>query len=467
MDTEAKEPDLGKTTTGRRGGARREPGILRWVILSVAGCFLAQFLTSLLLMLTGAVELGQSKFVTLARENYMGFLAWKSLMLLVKGYGLLCVVYVVICFPLISLWVKKRAKRITRWSVIWRTVALVMASVMLMILRLFWKQPYFSSEGWVVEPVMNFLSTVPEGPKFVVLGLLFDGLPWVIALVVVGFYALAYHRVTIRLAPRRRWIAYGATSMVIAGVAVMFLVPREGSGGTVKDLKAGESRPMNVLIITSDSLRGDKLSCNGYFREVSPNIDALAAESTNFTKCFTPIGSTLESMTSLMTAQYPHTHGFRQMFPDKELVDRVNADSATLAWILRQKGYDTAVLGDWCAAIYNLTPMGFEEGKVSDYDNFKIWLSQAVYMQQGVAGNLPLAAAFAVVPPMSKLMMLVSPTCRADQAAASTPAAGPDSRQKTGRDAASCAGVRPPADCMISSGAATPRWPNPSPRASR
>ncbi|MEC8941123.1 MAG: hypothetical protein VYC95_00210, partial [Verrucomicrobiota bacterium] len=66
MDTEAKDPDLGKTTTGRRRGARRDPGILRWVILSVVGCFLAQFLTSLLLMLTGAVELGQSKFVDLA-----------------------------------------------------------------------------------------------------------------------------------------------------------------------------------------------------------------------------------------------------------------------------------------------------------------------------------------------------------------------------------------------------------------
>ena len=384
MDIEVKDPDPVKATTGSPKGERRQPGILKWVSLSVVGCFLAQFLTSLLLMLTGAVELGQSKFVALARENYMGFLAWKSLMLLVKGYGLLCVVYVVICFPLISLWVKKRARRITRWAVIWRTVVLVMASVILMIMRLFWKQPYFSSEGWIVEPVMNFLNTLPEGPKFMVLGLLFDVLPWLIALVVVGFYALVYHRLMSRLPARSRWIAYGVTSVVIVGVAVTFLLPREGFGGTVKDLKVEGARPMNVLIITSDSLRGDKLSCNGYFREVSPNIDELAAKSTNFTKCFTPIGSTLESMTSLMTAQYPHTHGFRQMFPDKELVDRVNTDSATLAWLLRQKGYDTAVMGDWCAAIYNLTPMGFEEVKVSDYDNFKIWLSQAVYMQHFV-----------------------------------------------------------------------------------
>ncbi|MEC9055018.1 MAG: hypothetical protein VX633_06910, partial [Verrucomicrobiota bacterium] len=222
MDIEAKDPDPGKATTGSPKGERRQPGILKWVSLSVVGCFLAQFLTSLLLMLTGAVELGQSKFVALARENYMGFLAWKSLMLLVKGYGLLCVVYVVICFPLISLWVKKRARRITRWAVIWRTVGLVMASVMLMIMRLFWKQPYFSSEGWIVEPVMNFLNTLPEGPKFMVLGLLFDVLPWLIALVVVGFYALAYHRSMSRLPARLRWIAYAVTSVVIVGVAVTF-----------------------------------------------------------------------------------------------------------------------------------------------------------------------------------------------------------------------------------------------------
>ena len=384
MATRAKSGATVDKLSGNRDGARPAPSILRWVILSVVGCFLGQFLMSVGLMLTVAVELGQSKFVDLAREKYMGFLAWKSLALLVKGYGLLSVVYILVCYPLVFLWVKKRVKRVTRWAVIWRTVLLVMASVMLMIMRLFWKQPYFSSEGWIVEPAMDFLTSLPEVVTLAIFGFLFDVLPWVIAIMMVCFYAVAFRRSTSGLALRSRRIVYSMMGVAVAGVAVMFLWPQGGFGGSAKKRGEGASRPMNVLIIASDSLRGDKLSSNGYYREVSPNIDALAAKSTNFTKCFTPIGSTLESMTGMMTSRYPHSHGFRQMFPSKELVERVNTESATLAWTLRQEGYDTAVMGDWCAAIYNLTPMGFEDVKVSDYDNFKVWLSQAVYMQHFV-----------------------------------------------------------------------------------
>ena len=116
----------------------------------------------------------------------------------------------------------------------------------------------------------------------------------------------------------------------------------------------------------------------------TPAMARLADQGVLYQNAITPHPLCVPGRISFWTAQYPHAHGFRQMFPDKELVDRVNTDSATLAWILRQKGYDTAVLGDGCAAIYNLTPMGFEEVKVSDYDNFKIWLSQAVYMQHFV-----------------------------------------------------------------------------------
>ena len=64
--------------------------------------------------------------------------------------------------------------------------------------------------------------------------------------------------------------------------------------------------------------------------------------------------------------------------------------------------------------------------------------------------------ALAVVPPMSKVMTLSKPRVLAIQRAASTPAAGPDSRMNTGRRAASSSGVSPPADCMICRAAADP-----------
>ena len=64
--------------------------------------------------------------------------------------------------------------------------------------------------------------------------------------------------------------------------------------------------------------------------------------------------------------------------------------------------------------------------------------------------------AFAVVPPMSKVIAFANPSRRAIPSAATTPAAGPDSSASTGRSFASSAVMTPPEDCMIVSGAAMP-----------
>jgi arylsulfatase A-like enzyme len=141
---------------------------------------------------------------------------------------------------------------------------------------------------------------------------------------------------------------------------------------------------MNILILASDSLRSDHISFNGYHRLTSPNIDSLAENSITFRQCMTPIGSTLESMTGLMSSQYPHTHGLRNMFPTAAEVEAVNRNSPALAEILSQNGYETLVLGDWCAAIFNEVPLGFQDIEVAPFDSFRIWLSEAVYLSHPV-----------------------------------------------------------------------------------
>ena len=65
--------------------------------------------------------------------------------------------------------------------------------------------------------------------------------------------------------------------------------------------------------------------------------------------------------------------------------------------------------------------------------------------------------AFAVVPPMSKVMTSPCPTLRAISLAPTTPAAGPDSMMWIGRSDAASTPMEPPLDCMIRSGAWTPR----------
>ena len=99
-----------------------------------------------------------------------------------------------------------------------------------------------------------------------------------------------------------------------------------------------------------------------------------------FERCYTSIASTMESGVQLMSSQYPQSHGIRQMYPDRETVEATKKRIVTLATLLRERGYDTAAIGDWCAGYYEVIPLGFEHISVSSFDNFKIYMSQAVVM---------------------------------------------------------------------------------------
>ncbi|MFT4540151.1 MAG: arylsulfatase A-like enzyme [Planctomycetota bacterium] len=68
------------------------------------------------------------------------------------------------------------------------------------------------------------------------------------------------------------------------------------------------TRP-DILIVTIDTLRADHLGCYGYFRDTSPTIDALAAESILFERCIAPMATTLPVHASLFTGVWPIEHG--------------------------------------------------------------------------------------------------------------------------------------------------------------
>ncbi|MGA0332416.1 MAG: sulfatase, partial [Kiritimatiellia bacterium] len=61
---------------------------------------------------------------------------------------------------------------------------------------------------------------------------------------------------------------------------------------------------MNILYIDIDSLRPDHLSCYGYHRQTSPNIDAVAAEGLRFRNCYTPDAPCLPSRTAMTTGRF-------------------------------------------------------------------------------------------------------------------------------------------------------------------
>ncbi len=66
---------------------------------------------------------------------------------------------------------------------------------------------------------------------------------------------------------------------------------------------------MNLILITADTLRADHLGCYGYWRETSPNLDALAAEGARFERFIGQCAHTLPSFTSMMTGLTPFETG--------------------------------------------------------------------------------------------------------------------------------------------------------------
>lgn len=67
--------------------------------------------------------------------------------------------------------------------------------------------------------------------------------------------------------------------------------------------QAAAARPRNVLLIVADTLRANRLSCYGYARATSPNIDRLARAGTLYRRNYSQACWTLPSMISLMTGR--------------------------------------------------------------------------------------------------------------------------------------------------------------------
>jgi choline-sulfatase len=70
-------------------------------------------------------------------------------------------------------------------------------------------------------------------------------------------------------------------------------------------------RPLNVVIVTLDTTRADRLGAYGYPRAETPNLDALAGRGTLFREAYAHVPLTLPSHASLMTGLLPTRHGVR------------------------------------------------------------------------------------------------------------------------------------------------------------
>ena len=117
-------------------------------------------------------------------------------------------------------------------------------------------------------------------------------------------------------------------SLVGAGLGVMLCL------GSV----ACDSQPRwNVLLVTFDTTRADRIGAYGNETIDTPNLDRLAAEGVRFGRAFSAIPLTTPSHSTILTGKYPFGHGVRDngtfVLPQTE---------RTLAEILADEGYATA-----------------------------------------------------------------------------------------------------------------------------
>jgi arylsulfatase A-like enzyme len=121
------------------------------------------------------------------------------------------------------------------------------------------------------------------------------------------------------------------------------------------------ARP-NIVLVTIDTLRADRLSAYGYDRETTPFLDSLAAAGVRFATTYSPSSWTVPSMASLFTSLEPDYHGIqRGLVEDDRIVgQQVLADSFTLlAEVLRAAGYRTFGVS---ANLHLASEYGFGQG---------------------------------------------------------------------------------------------------------
>ncbi len=113
-----------------------------------------------------------------------------------------------------------------------------------------------------------------------------------------------------------------------------------------KNLQGNCCYMKNVILISLDTMRADRLSCYGHFRKTSPHLDKIAAEGVVFTDFFSPHIPTFPGHTTMMTGKDVYAHQITSQSGSPEPAEGVKM----IAELLKEQGYFTASadnLGRW------------------------------------------------------------------------------------------------------------------------
>jgi arylsulfatase A-like enzyme len=106
----------------------------------------------------------------------------------------------------------------------------------------------------------------------------------------------------------------------------------------------------NFILFITDQHRADYLGCYGHPILRTPHIDSIAARGTRFRKFYAASPVCMPNRASLMTGRMPAVHGVRSNgIP-------LSQDCVTFVDLLRDAGYDTALIGKSHLQNFTSTP---------------------------------------------------------------------------------------------------------------
>ncbi|MEW5981994.1 MAG: sulfatase-like hydrolase/transferase [Acidobacteriota bacterium] len=178
------------------------------------------------------------------------------------------------------------------------------------------------------------------------------------------------------LRPRRRgmprragWIVVAATVVVSAGGALWWgLTLRQARSTAGVDLGrftgSGTRDALNLVVITLDTIRADRIGAYGARDVETPALDRLARDGVLFEQAVAVAPLTLPAHSSIFTGRFPPEHGVRDnggFF--------LEPGQITLAEVLKERGYRTA---GFVAAYVLDSKWGMDQGFDTYFDDFDI-----------------------------------------------------------------------------------------------
>jgi arylsulfatase A-like enzyme/Flp pilus assembly protein TadD len=151
-------------------------------------------------------------------------------------------------------------------------------------------------------------------------------------------------------------------AVAAAGLAIAAFFLLRPTGADFARLRG--DRDFNVILISVDTLRADRVGCYGFDRIETPTMDLFAERGVKFDNCYAPTPLTLPSHTTLLTGTQPIFHGVRDNGGFL-----VPPELTTMAELFKARGYDTAA---FVAAYVLDSKWGLDRGFDYYFDQFDL-----------------------------------------------------------------------------------------------